>query len=127
MVPLTPRLLRVLRDAVAKQPKAPTAPVAPSSKGTVWGESSLLHAFQRVLAKAKLPKSRLHDLRHTFASICDDRGVRVARVSAWMGHSTTTITMDTYQHLFRGDEDAVAIEELAAAVDENANRVFAIA
>jgi hypothetical protein len=57
---------------------------------------------------------RFHDLRHTFASICDDRGVPVARVSAWMGHSTTTITMDTYQHLFRGDEDTVAIELLEA-------------
>src|SRR5262249_23034010 len=51
MVPLTPRLLRTLREAAAK-PHAPTDPVAPSSKGTVWAASSLLHAFQRVLAKA---------------------------------------------------------------------------
>lgn len=32
MVPLTPRLLRVLRDAAAKQLKAPTVLVAPLSK-----------------------------------------------------------------------------------------------
>ncbi|WP_437656592.1 tyrosine-type recombinase/integrase [Sorangium sp. So ce1182] len=97
MVPLTPRLLRVLRDAAANQRKALTAPVAPSSKGTVWGESSLLHAFQRVLAKANLPKSRLHDLRHYFVTRCFRIGADAPTVQALAGHQHLSVTQ-RYAH-----------------------------
>jgi integrase len=65
-----------------------------------------------VVATGGLGHVRFHDLRHTFASICSDRGILVGRVSAWMGHSTTSITLDTYTHLSRGDEDVLAVESL---------------
>jgi integrase len=96
MVPLTARLIRVLREVAAK-PHAPTDPVAPSSKGTVWGESSLLHAFQRVLVKAKLPQSRLHDLRHYFVTRCFRTGADAPTVQALAGHQHLSVTQ-RYAH-----------------------------
>ncbi|MDI3284723.1 site-specific integrase [Polyangium sp. 15x6] len=95
-LPLTTRLARMLREAAAK-PHEPTDPVSPSSRGTVWGESSLLHAFQRVLAKAKLPKSRLHDLRHFFVTRCFRIGADAPTVQALAGHQHLSVTQ-RYAH-----------------------------
>src|SRR5262249_50947660 len=60
----------------------------------------------------------LHALRHWFASWCINRkedgglGLPAKAVQERMGHSSITMTMDTYGHLFpRGDDS----EELAAA------------
>jgi integrase len=39
---------------------------------------------------------RLHDLRHTFATLQLSAGVHFMRVSKWLGHSTFTLTLDTY-------------------------------
>ncbi|MEE3848971.1 tyrosine-type recombinase/integrase [Gordonia sp. LSe1-13] len=39
---------------------------------------------------------RLHDLRHTFAVMQLMAGVHFMQVSRWMGHSTFTLTLDTY-------------------------------
>lgn len=67
-------------------------------------------------ARPKYPG--LHALRHFYASWCINRkadgGLELPTktVQARMGHSSITVTMDTYGHLFpRGDDTA----ELAAA------------
>lgn len=39
---------------------------------------------------------RLHDLRHTFATMQLSSGVHFMQVSKWLGHSTFTLTLDTY-------------------------------
>jgi len=39
---------------------------------------------------------RLHDLRHTFATLQLSAGVHFMQVSKWLGHSTFTLTLDTY-------------------------------
>jgi integrase len=39
---------------------------------------------------------RLHDLRHTFATLQLSAGVHFMQVSKWLGHSTFTLTMDVY-------------------------------
>jgi integrase len=52
--------------------------------------------FQRVYRKAKLPPIRLHDLRHTAASLALQAGVPMKVVSEQLGHSSLAITADTY-------------------------------
>jgi len=42
---------------------------------------------------------RFHDLRHTAATILLSRGVHVKLVSDMLGHSTITLTLDTYSHV----------------------------
>ncbi|NHC15130.1 tyrosine-type recombinase/integrase [Motilibacter deserti] len=58
--------------------------------------------FQKLAAQADLPVIRLHDLRHTNASLALSAGVDIKVVSERLGHSTTAITADLYTHVDRG-------------------------
>lgn len=53
-------------------------------------------AFQDLYAAAGLPPIRLHDLRHTAASLALQAGVPLKVVSELLGHSSLAITADTY-------------------------------
>lgn len=64
--------------------------------------------FQRWLEKAGLPKVRLHDLRHTHASLLLARGVHPKVVQERLGHSSITMTLDLYSHLTPGLQEAAA-------------------
>ncbi len=64
--------------------------------------------FQRHLTKAGLPKVRLHDLRHTHASLLLARGVHPKVVQERLGHSSITMTLDLYSHLVPGLQEAAA-------------------
>lgn len=55
--------------------------------------------FDRLVAKHALPRIRLHDLRHTSASIGLASGESLVEVSRRLGHSTITVTADTYSHV----------------------------
>jgi integrase len=57
-------------------------------------------------------------LRHTHASHLIDAGVDVVRISKRLGHSSPTVTLDTYAHLFARKEDksAAAINDAVAAL-----------
>src|SRR5690606_41226157 len=55
-------------------------------------------AMNYVLQKYNLPKLRFHDLRHTHASILLQLGEHPKVVSERLGHSSISITLDTYSH-----------------------------
>jgi len=65
--------------------------------------------FDRRVKAAGLPRIRLHDLRHTHASLGLAAGVPVKVMSERLGHSTSAFTADVYQHV------TPALEEHAAA------------
>src|SRR5205085_11168844 len=56
-------------------------------------------AFGRRVARYKLPRIRLHDLRHTWATLALSAGVDVKIVSERLGHASAKITWDIYQHV----------------------------
>lgn len=58
--------------------------------------------FDRHLARSALPAIRLHDLRHTHASILLKQGVPLKVVSERLGHSNPAFTLSVYQHLLPG-------------------------
>jgi integrase len=58
--------------------------------------------FRRLAVEAGLRPIRLHDLRHGQASLMLAAGVPMPIVSKRLGHSTLTITSDTYLHLLEG-------------------------
>ncbi len=65
--------------------------------------------FDRHVAKSTLPRIRLHDLRHTHATILLKAGVPVKVVSERLGHSSPAFTMTVYQHVLPGMQaDAAA-------------------
>ncbi len=53
----------------------------------------------RALHDAGVPTCRLHDLRHTFASMALAAGVDLKTVSSALGHSTISTTADIYAHV----------------------------
>jgi len=58
--------------------------------------------FWPALAKAGLRRIRLHDLRHTYASMLIQNGESLAYVRDQLGHHSIQITVDTYGHLVPG-------------------------
>ena len=59
----------------------------------------LSQTFDRLVRRADLPVIRLHDLRHTQATLLIDAGVPVKVVSERLGHATAAFTIETYQHV----------------------------
>jgi len=63
---------------------------------------SVSQAFERVAARAEVPVIRLHDLRHTHATLLIKASVPVKVVSERLGHAKTAFTIETYQHVLPG-------------------------
>lgn len=55
--------------------------------------------FARYVKLSGLPRVRLHDLRHSFATVALASGVDLKTVSAALGHASIAITADTYVHV----------------------------
>lgn len=67
--------------------------------------------FLRLAAEAGLPRIRLHDLRHTYASAAlasADGWHEVKVISQRLGHATVAITLDTYSHVLPAADVSVA-------------------
>lgn len=56
-------------------------------------------AFDRRVARYRMPRIRLHDLRHSWATLALSAGVDVKIVSERLGHASAKITWDIYQHV----------------------------
>jgi len=65
-------------------------------------------AFHRIAGKAGLTNIRLHDLRHTHATLMLKAGVHPKVVSERLGHANIGITLDTYSHVLPGLQEAAA-------------------
>jgi integrase len=57
---------------------------------------------REALEEERLPAIRLHDLRHTHATLLLADGVPVKVVSERLGHASATITLTVYQHVHPG-------------------------
>ncbi len=67
--------------------------------GEPWVPNTFGVAFTRALRRANIPPLRLHDLRHSYASIMLASGVDLKTVSDSLGHSTISTTADVYAHV----------------------------
>jgi len=68
-------------------------------EGLPWNPNTFGLTFARIARDAKLPKVRLHDLRHSFASLLLAGGADLKTVSTALGHSTIAVTADVYAHV----------------------------
>lgn len=67
--------------------------------GNLIRPDTLTTHFKAFLKRHNLPVIRLHELRHTCASILIVCGVSMKAVQEWLGHSTFNTTADIYSHL----------------------------
>lgn len=73
--------------------------VFPGASGAILRSNAWERKHTRLCAKAGVPKIRLHDLRHTFATISLENGVHPKIVQEILGHSSIQQTLDTYTHV----------------------------
>jgi integrase len=66
--------------------------------GAPWNPDSFSWSFAELVRRSKLPKIRLHDLRHSHATLALAAGTDLKTISAALGHSTIAITANTYVH-----------------------------
>lgn len=87
--------------------------------GAALWPDAMTRAFRRLAAQAGLsPKTRLHDIRHAFATTMLSGDVHPAIASAVLGHASASFTMNTYQHIVDGmTEKAAAVIDAAFALE----------
>lgn len=84
-----------------------------------WNESGFICGYYRPLrdtsienenkdyaSKACVKKIRIHDFRHSHASLLINKNVNPLEVAKRLGHSTVDQTLKTYAHLFPSNEEA---------------------
>jgi len=122
-VKLTPSVALFLREHKAQQEEqrallgkslVETDLVFAHPDGRPLGPATLTHAFREIVRKAGVRHVRLHDLRHTHATLMLELGIHPKIVQERQGHSTIATTLDIYSHAVPGLQDAAAkrFEEL---------------
>ena len=93
---------RQLEDRMATGRRHKGGYVFAKADGSPIHPDLISQTFERLLAKIDLPRIRLHDLRHTHATILLQQGVNPKVVSERLGHASVSFTMDVYQHVLPG-------------------------
>ena len=88
--------------------------VFPTAAGTPWDLANVLNGLTRICATAGIRRITPNELRHSCASILNDRGgVPLELIADLLGHVDTTMLARTYRHRLRPSADA-AIEVMGA-------------
>jgi integrase len=69
---------------------------------------TITHAWLKLARRTGLSGIRLHDARHTHASLLLKQGVHPKVVQERLGHSSIVVTLDTYSHVAPGIQEAAA-------------------
>ncbi|CAN5892328.1 site-specific integrase [soil metagenome] len=91
--------------------------------GSAWEESELVFtredgrpihphsvsgAFERAVKRSGLPPLRFHDLRHTYATLALEAGMKPWDLSDRLGHSTVAFTLQVYRHAIQATQESAA-------------------
>lgn len=71
-------------------------------------KSALDKEIKRIAKKAGLPRIRVHDLRHSHASMLIDMGFAPLEIADRLGHESVKTTLDTYSHLYPDKDQQLA-------------------
>jgi len=70
-----------------------------NTKGKPVDPTDVVRIFHGLVAQTDLPQIRFHDLRHTAATLMLARGLHPKIVQERLGHSSISMTLDTYSHV----------------------------
>jgi integrase len=79
-----------------------------TSLGTPVNPGNVSRSFSAILKRAGLRRIRVHDLRHTHATLLLLAGIPAKIVSERLGHASISITLDTYSHVLPDMQDEAA-------------------
>ena len=86
-----------------------------TENGEALDPESVSRYWRRAVKQSLLPPIRLHDLRHTHATLALQAGIHPKVVSERLGHATVSITLDTYSHAVPAMQEEAA-ERIAGLV-----------
>lgn len=113
-----PRFLAVmLEEQVASAPVVCSGIVFPTPEGQPMRRSNFRRRiWGRATRAVGLQGVRFHDLRHTTVAFAIAQGAHPKAIQERMGHSSITMTMDRYGHLFPALDERIAdgLDELYA-------------
>jgi integrase len=116
-VALSPSAILVLREhrekqqldrAMAGKTLTDDDCVFSHTDGAPLRPDTITHCWSKLLRNTGLKHIRLHDLRHTHASLLLKQGVHPKIVQERLGHASISITLDTYSHVAPGLQRAAA-------------------
>jgi integrase len=84
-------------------------PVFSANVTTTLHPATVSRLFSSLVDRAELEGVGLHALRHTHATEMLRAGIHPLVVSQRLGHSTVSITLDTYSHVTAGLQEAAAL------------------
>ena len=102
------RVLQLEQRLLAGAAWHDTGHVFTNPDGTSLSPDGVSRAFSQIMAVLGLSGVRLHDLRHTHATLMLKMGVHPKIVSERLGHANIGITLDTYSHVLPGLQEAAA-------------------
>ena len=70
---------------------------------TPFKETNITNKNVMYAKKANLKHIRIHDFRHSCASLLINQNMPITLVSRYLGHSKVSVTLDTYSHMFKSD------------------------
>jgi integrase len=76
--------------------------------GSPLPPDSITHAWMKLARRCGLSGVRLHDARHTHASLMLRQGISPKVISERLGHAGIAITLDLYAHTTRGMQQEAA-------------------
>ncbi len=98
----TPKVVVSINKVENNQPEA-SEWVFLSARGRLIDDNNWRRrVFNKALAKAVIRQIRIHDLRHTYATLRISKGDSIADVSKQLGHYSVKLTMDVYYHWIPG-------------------------
>jgi integrase len=83
--------------------------------GTAIHPDTITRRFNRLVDKAGVRRIRLHDVRHTYATMSLDAGIDAKIVSDRIGHANMAYTLQIYTHRSTG-RDRNAAETVASLI-----------
>ena len=77
---------------------------------------TLTRRFNRLVDRAGVPRIRMHDVRHTYATMAMDAGVNPKLLSDRIGHANELVTLQIYTHRSTGLDRPMA-EQLSRLIE----------
>ena len=68
-------------------------------------DTSIENKNRQYAEAAGLPKIRIHDFRHSHASLLANEGINIQEIARRLGHSKIEMTWNTYSHLYPREEE----------------------
>ncbi|MBB6016920.1 tyrosine-type recombinase/integrase [Deinococcus radiopugnans] len=118
-IPLSPKTMDKLRahQRQQHQEKANAAEgwtesdfVFASTIGTPTHPRNFYTVFIDLVTASGLPRIRMHDLRHTAASLMFQRGLPIKTIAQRLGHASVAFTLNVYTHLYEEQKSEAAFD-----------------